>query len=161
MRGCITGRTTQILVGLHRIGLVGFREALQEALVSGLAEREAVVDSILEALSARNYLPDSGVDLLRLAVWREFQRRRGEDIRDLYSEIEVVVRGEPGENLDRFVETLVSVFGDFELRPLVAHEPLSEGEPGPQLLLGEDTVARGLLPRRALKNAVRKRITDW
>ena len=42
-------------------------------------------------------------------------RHRGEDIRDLYSEIEVVVRGEPGEGLDRFLRALRIAFGEHEL----------------------------------------------
>jgi len=161
VKGCITSGTTQILIGLHRIGLFGLREALLETEASGLTERDAVTDRLIELLAANNYLPTAEADEFRLALWREYQRHLGEDIRDLYSRIEVVVRGEPGEARDTFVERLVSVFGDYELQPEVAFEPASPRGLNPQLVLGEDVVVEGLATRRAMKEGVRKRITDW
>ena len=161
MRGCVSGMTAQLLVGLHRIGLVGLREALKEAHTSGLVEREEIVDYLIEKLSPANYMPSAESESYRQALWREFKRYRGEDISDFYSEVEVVVRGEPGEKLDKFLQTMVAVFAEYELKPVVSFEPPAEKGPHPQLVLGDEPVVKGIVPKLAFKHSVRKVITDW
>ena len=81
-----------ILVGLHRVGLVGFRDALAAAAASGLDDREAIVDSLVETLASENYIPDPGDEAFRIALWREFLRHRGQDFRAFFSEVAVTVR---------------------------------------------------------------------
>ena len=90
-----------VLIGLDRVGLVGLEQAFEKADASGLDSREELVSLLLEALSSRNYIAAASQDEYRQAVWREYQRHRGEDIRDLYSEIEVAVRGDAGEDAAR------------------------------------------------------------
>ena len=107
-RKCKVGVSKQILVGLQRVGLMGLGEAFQDADESGLVDQEAIVDLLLETLSKHEYIPASQAGNYREALWREYKRHRGEDISDLYSKVEVVVRGEPGEELDGFVELLKS-----------------------------------------------------
>ncbi|MBD3161212.1 MAG: hypothetical protein GF328_03835 [Candidatus Latescibacteria bacterium] len=150
-----------ILIGLHQVGVIGLRDALRAADAAGLEDREKTVDFLLEALSRENYVPDAQRDAYRTALWREVLRHRGRDFREFYSEVEVEIGGADGSDRDRFVELLVSVFGDFELRPVVRFVPAAEEEAGPSLVLGGETVARGLLPRAQLKAAVRRRISEW
>ena len=87
---------SQVLVGLNRVGLVGLRQALEKADASGSEDREEIVSLLMEELAESNYISPDSTDAYRQALWREFLRRRGEDIRHLYSEIEVVVRARPG-----------------------------------------------------------------
>ena len=62
---CENWGVTPVLIGLHRVGLVGLGEALNRADASGLSgDREAIVDLLIKVLSADNYLPPSQRDAL-------------------------------------------------------------------------------------------------
>jgi hypothetical protein len=152
---------SQILVGLHRVGLVGLMDALKGADESGLTESSDIVDHIFESLRESNYIPDSHMEAYRQAIWREFLRYRGEDISDFYSEMDVTVRGVAGEERDRFVEMMTSVFGDFELKPRVDYAAPGSGDSKPELLIDDDPVVRGIVSRHAFKAAVQRRISEW
>jgi hypothetical protein len=149
------GNVATTLIGLHKVGIIGLHGALKEVEQSGLSDREAIVDRLIEILAEENYIPPSQAEGYRRAVWREFLRRKGADFRDFYSEVEVIVRSGPGDMRDRFV------FGDFELKPLVTLAEPEEGDSPPQLRIGEHVIVEGLLSRRAFKEAVRKSLSDW
>ena len=152
---------TQVLVGLRRIGIVGLRESLKEVEASGATDRHKVVDLMLSTLSRLNYIPPHVEDDYRKALWREYMRHRGEDIRDLYSEIEVVVRGEAGAELDRFLRALRLAFNEHELTPAVTMEaPDLEGR-NPQMLIDGEIVLAGATREREVEKAVRAQISDW
>jgi len=159
--GCRSYGVNTVLVGLHRVGLVGLEEALKKAEDSGLDEQAAITDLLLETLSAENYIPEAQKAPFRTALWREYLRRRGEDFSDFLSEIEVTVRGEAGEGREAFVETLGSVFREIELKPLLSFSPPGDPGPNPQLVIDDEIIVRGLQSRQAFKTAVRKSITDW
>ncbi len=152
---------TQILVGLRRIGIVGLTESLKEVTTSGVTEREAVVDLMLDTLSQINYIPPHAEDDYRHALWREHMRHRGEDIRELFSEIDVVVRGEPDDDLDRFLRALRLAFGEHELKPAVTMEPPDPAGRNPQMLSDGEIVLAGAIRDREVEKAVRAQISDW
>jgi hypothetical protein len=158
---CSNTGSDAILVGLHRVGLVGLRAALEKAAAAGLEDRDAIVDLLIETLAADNYVPDSQLVPFRLAMWREYLRHKGEDIRPFYSEIEVTVAGAPGKNRDEFVGMMRSVLGDFELKPVVAFAPASRDDSDPRLIINAEIIVRGLQSRRSFKSAVHKSISDW
>jgi hypothetical protein len=151
----------QVMVGLHRVGIVGLQEAFDAADGSGLKERQDLLDVMMAVLTPLNYMPPSSVGDYREAVWRELMRHRGEDIRDLYSEIRVSVRGEPGPGRDRFVETLRWAFGEYELKPVVAFELPDPMGPNPQMLMDGEAVIKGSMSERDVKQTIRAQITDW
>jgi len=151
-----------ILVDLHRVGIVGLADALKQVDAAGLTEREPIVDRLIETLSSDNYVPAAQREAFRIALWREYLRFKGQDLRPFYSEIDVTVRAEPGEERDRFVETMSSVLGDFELRPVVRFAPKDSEGPNPQLVIGEETILQGAPPsRRGFERAIRKSISYW
>jgi hypothetical protein len=152
---------TQIVIGLHRVGLVGFRKALKDAAASGQTDREAIVDLIIEALVAQNYIPDRKFQPLRTALWREYLRSRGEDYSQFYSEVEVVIRGDPGPERERFADLTQSVFAGFELKPVIIYEPPSAEGPNPQLVVRGKAIVAGALDQRRFHAAVRHSFTDW
>jgi hypothetical protein len=159
--GCRSFGVNSVLVGLHRVGIVKLRDALEKAGASGLTDREAIVDLLIETLAADNYIPDRQVDAFRVSLWREYLRFKGEDFSDFFSEIEVTVTGEAGGARDGFVEMAKAVFADFELKPLVTFALPGDGEASPQLVIDGEAIVSGLQSRQRFKAAVRKSITDW
>lgn len=150
---------SRILVGLNIVGIVGLQDALRSVTEAGLNEREEVTDFVLELLASHNYVPDSAE--YRQAVWREFLRYRGEDISPFYPEIEVTVRAGDGPERDRFVRMLTSVLNDMELRPLIAYVAAPEPDSPPELLIGDESVARGDMSVSRFRAAVRRRFSEW
>lgn len=150
---------TQVLVGLYRIGLVGLHDALKAAEGSGLTERDELVDLILRELASKNYIPDPQDQDLRSAVWREYLRLRGEDFSAYYSKVEVIVRGEPGEERERFVDLVRSALAEMELEPEVVFE--AGDKPAPQLAIRGEIVATGLQSQRRMHGLLRKTLSDW
>jgi len=148
----------QVLVGLDRVGIAGLRAAVKKAAESGLTEREAVVDFLLDALEPENYIPDRGDEAYRTALWREYLRFRGEEIRDTFSGVEVTIRGGAGEERDTLAKLLGSVLEEFELKPIVTS---GEGGGDPEIEILGETIARGIPGRRELREAVRKSISGW
>lgn len=154
-------RVSHILVGLNRIGLVGLRKAIEAVDAAGLTERDDVVATMMDELAGGNYISAASIDLYRQALWREYLRHRGEDIRHLYSAIDVVVRARPGPDLDRLCEVLVEVFARHELRPITTIEPPSEDGPHPQVLIDDEIVAAGTTDPDRLAQRIGKQISHW
>ena len=150
----------------------GIAEALAEKgfdIVIDDVWEEKDVSETLEAIKAKNaevlYVkadisnPDD--NHLRMALWREFNRFIGEDIRPYFSPINVVIKGDPGRERDDFEHILGRVFAEFELRPVITHKPGILGEPSPQLIIDEHTIIQGAATFKRLKHTVRKYISHW
>ena len=152
---------SQVLVGLHRVGIVGLHQACEKASAADLGGREEIVDCLLVELAADNFIPNGQEEAYRTALWREYLRFLGENFSEYFSEIEVTVRGEPGEDRDRLADLCASVLAEFELRPALEFAAADEEGPDPQLVIGGATVARGLPSRRSLKATLRQRLSDW
>jgi hypothetical protein len=152
---------TQVLIGTHRIGLVGLRACLQLIDESGLEDREAIVDQMMEELSASNFIPDARTEEYRTAVWREYLRHRREDFSEFYSEIPVIIRGGTDENRDRLARMTVAALAEHELRPSMTIEPAFEEGSELVLEINGEEVVRGLPTLNGLRKAVRHRLSDW
>jgi hypothetical protein len=158
---CGSYSVSQVLVGLHRVGIVGLRQACEKVAAAGLAGRQEIVDFLLSELGADNFIPEGQEEAFRTALWREYLRFVGGDFSEFFSEIEVTVGGEPGENRDSLVERCTLVLAEFELRPVVDLAGANEGGPDPELVIGGTTVARGLPSRKSLRATIRQRLSDW
>lgn len=158
---CGSYSVSQVLVGLHRVGVVGLRQACEKVAAAGLAGRGEIVDCLQAELAADNFIPESQEEAYYTALWREYLRFVGEDFSEFFSEIEVTVRGEPGEERDHLAGLCASVLADFELRPVAEFADADEEGPNPQLVIGGTTVARGVPSRRSLKATIRHRLSDW
>lgn len=152
---------SQLLVGLHRVGVVGLRQACEKVAAAGLVGREEIVDCLQAELAADNFIPEAQEDAYDTALWREYLRFLGEGFSEFFSEIGVTVCGEPGEDRDRLVDLCVSVLADFELQPVTEFADADEESPNPQLVIGDTIVARGLPSRKSLKATIRHRLSDW
>jgi len=152
---------TQILVGLDHVGVVGLGEALREAERSGLAEREELVDLIFGLLAEDNYIHPKRVDAYRVALWREYLRRRGEDFSEFYSDLPVAIRGGSGEERDSLGRMITSALAEHELRPAMNVTPAAEEDLELVLEIDGEVVVRGLPTLNGLRKAVRHRLSDW
>lgn len=159
--GCKGFGIDMMLVGLDRVGVVGLRDAFERADRSGGVDREATLNLLMEFLHTDNFVPEAQTDAFRTAVWREYLRYQGKDFGEFLSEVEVVIRGDAGDDRDRFVEMTREVLRTFELKPVPTFEPASPEGPNPQLVINDDTVVRGTHSRTSFKTAVRKSISHW
>jgi hypothetical protein len=151
----------QIMVGLHRVGVVGLHRAIQRAVDADLGDRQEIVDFLVETLRTDNYIPGSQVEAFRIAVWREYLRHLGEPIDEFFSEITVTVCGEVGEELDRFVELTESVLKGHELRPTIEYAGPRDDGPHPQLVIADQVIVQGLKSREHFSSSVRKTLSHW
>lgn len=156
------GRSTaKILVGRQHVGIHKLHEAFQAIEESELTDREAIASRLFEILSEQNYIPESQAEAYRVAFLREFLRYKGENIAELYSDIDVVVRGAPGEARDRFVEAVRLVLSEFELKPVVHFAPPGGEAVDLTLLVDGEAVVVGDVPSSAIRPLVKRWISDW
>lgn len=158
---CRSFAVSQVLVGLHRVGIVGLRQACEKVSGAGLAGRAEIVSFLVDELAADNFIPETQAGDYRIALWREYLRFVGEDFSDFFSEIPVTVRGDPDEDRDLLVDLCATVLAEFELRPVFEFGDAAGDGPNPQLVIGDTTVARGVPSLRSLKATVRQRLSDW
>jgi hypothetical protein len=158
---CKTYGVTPVLIGLQGVGIVKLRPALDQTAASGLTEPEELLDFLIDVLAADNYIPNRQDEPYRRAIWREYLRFQKQDVSDFYSDVEVTVRGEPGEGRDAFVATAESVFADHELKPIVTFEPPNKEGRNPELLIRDMSVVSGKPTRKMFDKAVRKSFSDW
>ncbi len=153
---------TPVLVDLHRVGISGLGDALKRVDALALTGKQAIVDALAAALLEDNYVPEAQRQAFRTALWREYLRFKGRDPSPFFSTIAVTVRGDPGEERDRFVALLSSVLAGFELRPSIRFEPNPRAAAPATLVIGDDTVYQGpSTDRRRLEQALRKSISGW
>jgi len=152
---------TQVLIGTHRVGIVGLRSCLRAIDDSGLEDREAIVDFMIEALGASNFIPDSRLEEYRIAVLREYLRHRGEDFSEFYSEIPVVLRGGSDNERGQLARMITVVLAEHELRPTLAVEVGHEEDAELVLEINGEEVTRRMPTLNGLKTAVRHRLSDW
>jgi hypothetical protein len=152
---------SQVLVGLHRVGIVGLNQACEKVVSTGLSQRSEIVDFLRTDLAADNYLPKEQEEAYSIALWREYLRFVGEDFREFFSEIEVTIRGERGEDRDRLADLCTSALAKFELRPKFEFDAADEEGPSPQLVIGGEVVVSGLPSRKSLEMTIRQRLSHW
>lgn len=161
MMGCQAFGVAQVMIGLHRVGIVGLQQALKDLEARSLRDREEVLAFLLERLACENYIPDSETEAYELALWREVLRSRGEDFSEYFSTVEVTVWGDEGEIRGRFVDLIRSVFAEFELRPTVSLADRVDDGRQPVLTHGDHEILRGLQNRQATRLAMRKSFSGW
>ncbi len=149
------------MIGLHRVGIVGLKQALKELEAKDLGDRNEVLAFLLERLAGENYIPGSETEAYEFALWREVLRHRGDDFSEFFSTVEVTVSGDDSEIRDRFVDLIRSVFAEFELQPTIAFADRVDNGRQPVLTHGDHEILRGLQSRQATRLAMRKSFSGW
>jgi len=150
-----------IRVGLHLVGIVGLRQALEQVHKGGPRAREEASQALLGLLRGDNYIPDDQHDEYREAFWRELLRYRGEDITPYFVRQPMELRGEPGPRLDAFVTTLHKVLAGFEMVPVLTFEPSDPAGPHPTLVAEGEVLLKGNPGQQGMWRVLRKRLTEW
>ena len=132
--GCGNYALNQVLVGLHRVGIIGLRRACDAVASLGLKDREEIVDALLRELEAENFVSAGILEDYRTALWREYLRRQNRDFSEFFSSLRVTVRGRPGEARDELVSLCRSVLADFELQPDLNLDSTVADEDDPELV---------------------------
>jgi len=161
--GCKSYGVSSILVGLHRVGVVGLARALERADEAGLTEdnHAEVVAVMMEGLSRDNYIPEQQRAEFEAALFREFLRHRGKDIHEYFSELPVRVTALPGDQREQVAELVRSVLAAFELKPVFEYCTPTEQDRDLTLTIGHETVSASGLDRTQLQAAVRRRVSEW
>lgn len=155
----MTSSVVQILVGLNRVGIAGLRTAFEIVDASGEHERERVVDLMMKSLQSQNYIPESQVDLYRVALWREYLRHIRQPFSDWFSELPVTVTGPAGAERDQFVTQLESILAKMELRPAVTFEASELADI--ELRIHGETIARSTDHRTKIEAAISRNFSEW
>ena len=161
MMGCGTFGVAQIMIGLHRVGIVGLQQALKDLDEEGLRDRPEILSFLLDRLAKENYIPDTETEAYECALWREVLRHRGEDFSEFFPTVEVTVSGDGDRIREQFVELIQSVFAEFELRPVVSFADRIDAGGQPVLTFGDHEILRGLRSRQATRLAIRKSFSGW
>ncbi len=159
--GCRTFGVSQVLVGLHRVGVVGLAGALAEVDRMAPSDENAAVELLLELVAADNYVAPAQRDEYRRALRRELLRHRGADFTAYLSEVPARLRMEPGPERDRVVSLLEESLAEVELRPLLVEEIPEWPDAPPELVLNGELVLRGDVGRERLRAAIRQSLSDW
>lgn len=116
-------KVTQIRIGQHKCGLVGFQAILEE-----VAERfpdkpdDVVTSEILKRLSGQNYIPPGSKEKYGQAVLREFNRFLGRPVEDDGSGgLEIKILGEGCAVCDGMENRVMEVLGEIGLAADVEH----------------------------------------
>ena len=158
---------TQILVGGHRTGIIGLKEALNEAQdrCEGLSD-EDTGSALLEIFSRRNYIPSSITEIYREAFLREYKKHIGEPVDAPASQgLQIKVLGPGCPQCEKLEQEVMAVMAETGVIADLEHvRDLSEigtyGVMGsPALVIDNQIKAVGSVPsREKLKNWIQEAV---
>ncbi len=160
---------TQVKIGPHQIGLIGFKEILAE-LASSMAEAsdEQVATELLHRLSKKNFFPEKAKAEYARALVREFRKHLGQEIPPAQEEqgLGIKVLGQGCANCRALSQRVMEVLAELKLAADFEHvtdikEIARYGIlQTPALLINGNIMSKGLVPNRSqliewIKKAIR------
>ena len=101
---------TQVRIGKSCIGLKGLPEIFEELSSRPLESPEAAQEELLRRAAGVNYIPSGCRDDYRRALWREFQRFRGEAVEaEGAAGLEIKVLGLGCSGCQQFYQQVVDI----------------------------------------------------
>lgn len=152
-----TPDVTQILVGGHRTGIVGLKDALTKVAAEHGGETDDVIrQRLVDQLSKANYIPPKAIDDYGRAFLREYRKSIGEPVGDLKDPgiLEIKVLGPGCSNCERMEQEVMALMAELGLAGDLEHvrDPVAisgygvMGSPG--LIVNGDVKAVGRVPSR-------------
>jgi len=149
-----TPKVTQIRISSHKVGLVGFKEALEEMAEQYAGKSDdAVADELLKRLSKSNYISENAKDKYRHAFIREFRKFLGQPFESENSKgLEIKVLGAGCAVCDSLENEVMAVLMDMGLPADLEHvrdatEILEYNVKGtPALIINDKVVCVGKTP---------------
>jgi small redox-active disulfide protein 2 len=149
----------QIMIGGHRIGLVGLDEAFERIRSQEFAGDEGLAGALLDLVAATNYIPESSRDAYKQALLREYRIARGDTVEEVAghetrADLEVRVYGPGCANCERLAAETISALAALGLDADFEHvrdidRVAAIGQVGlPALAIDGKIVAAGRVPSR-------------
>jgi hypothetical protein len=161
----MTESISQVLVGDHRIGIIGLKEAFEDvALHHGDATDETVSVELYRRLSVRNYIPSSVRARYEAAFLREYRKYLGLPVTEesaAQDDNHIRILGEGCASCHRMKEDLIAVLSELNLPAAFDHvtDPMEIAAWGPvnrpALAVGRRILSSGrILNREQLKSLI-------
>jgi hypothetical protein len=113
----------RIRVGDHEVGLIGLKEALQEAASrSGTSSEDELRQILLELLAKRNYIPASAREKYGVSLLREFHKFMGNQQDEPEDDqLRIKVFGPGCYQCDQLGQTILALLSEMNLPASVEH----------------------------------------
>ena len=151
----------KIKIGEFAIGIVGLKDALEEAVRAGLSADDEVAEYLLEQLKSKNYIPPKAESEYAKAFLREYKKHTGEPIEaEKPQGLEIKVLGPGCPNCDKLEQMVYQVMETENIVGSVEHvrdlkEIGSYGLVGlPALVINGEVKSVGRFPRE-------KQLRQW
>jgi small redox-active disulfide protein 2 len=147
----------QIMVGRHMTGIIGLKEALDEAVRVCRGQGDEQVGAVLtDLLSRRNYIPPAAAQIYVEAFVREYKKRVGLPVADAAVEgLQIKVLGRGCPQCERLTQEVMEVMAETGITGDLAHvKDLAEiGRYGvlgaPALVIDGEVKAVGSVPPKS------------
>ena len=162
-----TDDLTKVKVGKFTVGIVGMKEAVEEAEQKQFSSDEEIADYLLQVLKKKNYVPPKSEADHARAFLREYKKFRGETFEmEKHQGLEVKILGPGCPNCDKLEQMIFRVMADSNMAGDVEHvRDLAEIAnyglvPTPALVINGEIKSSGRLPQERqvlqwLKEAVK------
>lgn len=148
---------TQIKVGKHKTGIVGFDETLEEAVEENQSGSEQeVATAMIKKLSKKNYIPSEAYADYEKAFIREYRKYAGESVvEEPLEQVEIKVLGAGCPNCDKLEMTLMELIEEMGVTADLEHvrdmkEIASYGVMGsPALVINRKVESVGSVPSKS------------
>jgi len=149
-----TDDLTKIKVGNFTVGIVGLKEAVEEAAQKDFASDEEIAIHLLQILKKKNYVPPKSEQDYARAFLREYNKFRGEPLKMEESQgLEVKILGPGCPNCQKLEQIVYKVMADSNIVGDVEHvrdvaEMANYGlVPTPALVINGKVKSSGRLPQ--------------
>lgn len=147
---------TQIKVGKHKTGLVGFEKTLKDVADMGALSDHDIACEMIERLSKKNYIPSGAYEQYEKAFIREYKKYMGEPVPpEPLEEIEIKVLGAGCPNCDKLEMALMELIQEMGVEADLEHvtdmkEIAGYGVMGsPALVINRKVKAVGSVPSKS------------
>ena len=158
---------TQIKIGKHKVGLMGFKSAMEEMAINySQKPDEEISMAFLNRLSKNNYIPNHARESYGRAMVREFRKFLGQPVQEEKPGVlEIRVLGPGCAQCDQLEKEVIAVLTEMKLAADMEHvrEIKEIGKYGvmgmPALIINGKTVCAGKVPpkykiKKWLENAL-------
>jgi len=111
-----------IIVGSKKVGILGLEEVFSEVKSLNLSEEETK-EKILKRISEKNYIPVGARDLFKDALFREYKKFLGEEVREEVTEnfLDIKVLGVKCAKCDSLEKDVREVLAELDLPAEIEH----------------------------------------
>lgn len=145
---------TKIKVGKFTVGIVGLKEAVEEAVQKEFSSDEEIADHLLQVLKKKNYVPSKSEADHARAFLREYKKFKGEPFEmEKPQGLEVKILGPGCPNCEKLEQMIFRVMADSNMAGDVEHvRDLAEIAnyglvPTPALVINGEIKSSGRLPQ--------------